>query len=192
MFLALKPSRQQILNFISAQTASNFSYAHVGASIDGKIPLGYNLDHNRIRLGAGKEIWDRGVKALRAWRMFDMPWVQLCWPDAPIEVGTNVAVLINHLGFCSLNAARIVYTIQEDGGIMRYGFAYGTLADHGESGEERFSLEWHRSDDSVWYDLLAFSRPNALLARLGYPLARMLQRSFVDGSKLAMTRAVSS
>jgi uncharacterized protein (UPF0548 family) len=183
MFLALKPSRQQILNFIPAQTASNFSYAHVGASIDGKIPLGYNLDHNRIRLGAGKEIWDRGVKALRAWRMFDMPWVQLCWPDAPIEVGTNVAVLINHLGFCSLNAARIVYTIQEDGGIMRYGFAYGTLADHGESGEERFSLEWHRSDDSVWYDLLAFSRPNALLARLGYPLARMLQRRFVDGSK---------
>lgn len=103
-----------------------------------------------------------------------------------------MAVLISHLGFCSLNAARIVYTIQEDGGIMRYGFAYGTLADHGESGEERFSVEWHRSDDSVWYDLLAFSRPKALLARLGYPLARMLQRRFVDGSKLAMTRAVSS
>jgi uncharacterized protein (UPF0548 family) len=192
MFLVSKPSTQQIQKFISSQTNSKFSYTHIGASVEGKIPLGYKLDHNRIRLGAGKEIWDRAVKAIQAWRMFDMPWVQLCWPDAPIQVGTNVAVLINHFGCCSLNAARIVYTIQEDSGIMRYGFAYGTLADHGESGEERFSVEWHGSDDSVWYELLAFSRPNALLARLGYPLARMLQRRFVEGSKLAMVRTVSS
>src|SRR5437879_2518163 len=129
MFLVSEPSTQQIQKFISAQTSSKFSYTHLGTSLNEKIPPRYNVDHNRIRLGAGEEIWDRAVKAIQAWRMFDMPWVQLCWPDAPIQVGTNVAVLIDHFGFCSLNAARIVYTIQEEGEIRRYGFAYGTLAD---------------------------------------------------------------
>ena len=75
-----------------------------------------------------------------------------------------------HLRFFSLNACRIVYTIDsggdEDGVIKRYGFAYGTLAEHAERGEERFSVEWHAEDDSVWYDLFAFSWPNHRLARL--------------------------
>jgi uncharacterized protein (UPF0548 family) len=191
MFLLSKPSRGEIDFFLSAQTESKFSYSHLGASIDEKIPHGYNVDHNRVRLGTGKQVWDRAIKAIQSWRMFDMPWIQLCWPEAPIRVGTNVAVLISHFGFCSLNASRIVSTIQEEGELMRHGFAYGTLAEHGESGEERFSVEWHQGDDSVWYDLFAFSRPNALLARMGYPLSRMLQRRFVDDSKRAILRAVA-
>jgi hypothetical protein len=41
--------------------------------------------------------------------MFSMPWVNLHWPSAPIQVGTDVAVSVHHLGFYSLNACRIVY-----------------------------------------------------------------------------------
>ena len=67
--------------------------------------------------------------AVRQWKMFDFPWVELCWPDTPIEKGRNVAILVDHFGFYSLNAARIVYTIDTS---HRFGFAYGTLADHGE------------------------------------------------------------
>jgi hypothetical protein len=52
------------------------------------------------------------------------------------------------------------------------------LTDHAECGEERFLVEWHRGDDSVWYDLLAFSRPRHLLARCIYPYVRWLQRRF--------------
>jgi uncharacterized protein (UPF0548 family) len=191
MFLLSAPSRQKIENFISTQAASDFSYSQLGASVTLNIPEGYNLDHNRIQLGFGKEIWERAIQATNTWQMFNMSWVQLCWPDAPIKVGTNVAVLINHFGFYSLNGSRIVCTIEEEGGIMRYGFAYGTLADHGERGEERFSVEWDKSNDAVWYDLLAFSRPNALLARIGYPQSRMLQRKFINDSQRAMLRAVS-
>ena len=33
-------------------------------------------------------------------------------------------------------------------------------------------MEWHHDDDSVWYDLLAFSRPNQFLTRVGYPFTR--------------------
>jgi len=66
----------------------------------------------------------------------------------------------------------------------------GTLADHVESGEERFSVEWRRQDGSVWYDLLAFSRPRHPLAKLGTPMGRALQRRFARDSLQAMARAV--
>jgi uncharacterized protein (UPF0548 family) len=108
-----------------------------------------------------------------------------------MQIGTDVAVCVHHFGFYSLNACRIVYVVDEEGPIKRFGFAYGTLAEHAESGEERFTIEWNRADDSVWYDISAFSRPSQTLARLGYPLSRLLQRKFADGSKLAILRSVS-
>jgi uncharacterized protein (UPF0548 family) len=52
-------------------------------------------------------------------------------------------------------------------------------------------VEYHSADQSVWYDLFAFSRPSAL-ARLGYPITRMLQKRFAHDSKLAMQRAVKA
>ena len=72
----------------------------------------------------------------------------------------------------------------------KYGFAYGTLPDHGERGEERFTVEFN-SDQSVWYDLYAFSQPSTL-ARLAYPFTRILQKRFATDSKAAMERAVHS
>ena len=56
-------------------------------------------------------------------------------------------------------------------------------------GEERFLLEWDGDSNEVWYDLLAFSRPNQFLARVGYPFARRLQKRFVAESKLEIGRA---
>lgn len=123
--------------------------------------------------------------------MFHQEWVHLYWPSTPIVAGENVAVLASYLGCCWLNACRIVYTVNEDGPVQRFGFAYGTLEDHAESGEERFLVEWNRENDEVWYDLLAFSRPNQFLARIGYPLARRLQKKFAADSKTAMVRALA-
>lgn len=190
MFLMARPSDSQIQNFLARQAKSRFSHPDVGSSAASSAPNGYVIDHARIQLGAGGKTWDAAVRAINNWRMFQMDWLQLCWPDAPILEGTNVAVLIRHFGFWSLNAARIVYTINEDGPIKRYGFAYGTLLDHSESGEERFSVEWHSQDGSIWYDLFAFSRPHLLLAKLGYPLTRWLQRRFREGSQAAMAKVV--
>jgi uncharacterized protein (UPF0548 family) len=123
--------------------------------------------------------------------MFSMPWVNLHSSSAPIQVGTDVAVSVHHFGFYSLNACRIVYIVDDDDPMKRFGFAYGTLVEHAESGEERFAVEWNRDDDRVWYDILAFSRPRQMLARLGYPLSRSLQKKFANGSKLAMLQSVT-
>ena len=64
------------------------------------------------------------------------------------------------------------------------------MPDHVESGEERFLIEWDRGDDSVWYDILAFSRPQHFLTRLGYPWLRRMQKRFGRESAAAMLRAV--
>jgi uncharacterized protein (UPF0548 family) len=103
-----------------------------------------------------------------------------------------VVVFARLFGCWLLNACRIVYVVNEEGPVTRYGFAYGTLPGHAESGEERFTVEWHEADDAVWYDILAFSRPHQVLARLGYPLTRRLQKRFARDSAAAMQRAVSN
>ena len=188
MFCWSKPGREAIEAFLLAQRNARFSYAEVGSSRD-LAPAGYTVDHNRIQLGEGVAAFELAKRAIREWKMFDMRWVELCWPDTPIEAGATVAILISHLGFWSLNVSRIVYVIEEHGATEKFGFAYGTLAEHGEIGEERFTVEFNAADQTVWYDLYAFSRPGAL-ARLAYPYTRALQRRFARESMAAMVRAV--
>ncbi len=88
-----------------------------------------------------------------------------------------------------LNACRIVYVSDEVEPLPRFGFGYGTLPEHAESGEERFQVEWH-DDDSVWYDILAFSRPNQLFSRLGCSYVLRKQKQFARDSMQAMKIAV--
>lgn len=189
MLLLHKPSELQIRAFITAQQHSTFSYAPLEITRDSASD-GYTMDHNRVQLGSGAQCFDAAVNAVRQWKMFDLGWVQLCFDNTPIEQGSTVAVVVRHLGFWSMNACRIVYVIEEHRAQQRYGFAYGTLAEHAEQGEERFLVEWDHQDDSVWYDLLAFSKPGPM-AKLGYPYARRLQKKFAQDSKKAMQRAVS-
>jgi uncharacterized protein (UPF0548 family) len=189
MFLLSKPTKQKIENFINTQGAAQFSYKEVGAT-GGSPPPHYTLDHNRVYLGSGPETFERAKAAMRRWEMFNIGWLQLCWPYARLETGSTVAILARALGLWSLNAARIVYLVEQSGDIERFGFAYGTLPDHIERGEERFCVEWWRADGSVWYDLLAFSQPNRLLAQLAYPYVRRLQKRFAADSKQAMLKAI--
>ena len=189
MFCSTKPSPTSILAFLSVQQSQTFSYSEVGSSRQ-RAPAGYTVDYNRVNLGQGVDTFERAKRAVIRWKMFDMPWLDLCWPDTPIEPGSTVSVVVSHLGFWSMNACRIVYVIEEHGSSERYGFAYGTLAGHAEIGEERFMVEFNPNDQSVWYDLYAFSRPSSL-ARLAYPFARALQKRFARDSKAAMQKAVS-
>ena len=95
-------------------------------------------------------------------------------------------------GLWCLNACRIVSVIDEFAATSRYGFVYGTLPGHVECGEERFQVEWNRNDDSVWYDILAFSQPNDFLARMGYRIVRKLEKKFARDSAAAMQRAIKT
>jgi uncharacterized protein (UPF0548 family) len=191
MLFFLEPSEQQIDRFLMGASSLEFSYSELGATNSTMLPPLFTVDRNRIQLGSGPLAWQRAVDAVRKWEMFHIPWIRLYWPTAPTTEGSNVAVLAHHIGLFWLNACRVVYLIDEDGPTKRFGFAYGTLTEHAESGEERFLVEWNRETDAVSYDLLAFSRPNQFLSRVGYPLARRLQKQFAVDSKAAMVRAVA-
>ena len=189
MFSLKKPSDAEIRQFLRVQQSLPFSYLEVGAS-RGDLPSGYTVDHNRVRLGEGQQVFDRARQAIQGWEMFRVGWMRLLWPGASIEAGTTVGLLTWQLGVWSLNACRVVYVIEEDEPVQKYGFAYGTLPDHAERGEERFMVEWHHSDDSVWYDICAFSRPKQFLAKAAYPFTRRLQKRFARDSMRAMLKAV--
>jgi len=190
MFLSSEPSAEIIDRFIASQRQQPFSYTEVGATCRDP-PSNFVLDHNRIQLGTGLQTFERGIAALKRWQQFDLGWVRIVPDVPPLEVGTTVAIKAKAFGFWSLSACRVVYLISEDSPLRKFGFAYGTLTDHVECGEERFSVEWYPEDDSVWYDILAFSRPQQLLVRLGYPLARLLQKRFAKQSLRAMLAAAA-
>ena len=177
MFMIRAPSEADVARFIASQRDEPFTYAEVGAT-NATPPGGYNVDHNRIQLGSGEATYRVAVEALKKWRHFELGWVAIVPHGVRVEVGATVAVKARAFGTWSLNATRVVYVIDES---RRFGFAYGTLPDHVEQGEERFLVEW-RTDDSVWYDILAFSRPQHPLVKLSAPLARRLQRQFARAS----------
>jgi uncharacterized protein (UPF0548 family) len=163
----------------------------VGATA-GTPPAGYVVDRTRIKLGEGEAVFQSAVGALKRWEQFNLGWVE-AWPsDTPIRPGEAVAVMGRAVGVWWLNACRVVSAVDEVGPVSRFGFAYGTLPGHVESGEERFLVEWNTSDDSVWYDILAFSRPHQFSARIGYPVVRRLQKRFGRDSAAAMLRAAGS
>ena len=201
MFLLREPSEKLIRQFISSQRDLPFSYSEVGATraqggrdargpSQTAEPSGYNIDHNRIQLGEGGETFMRACDALSKWRHFELGWASVVPSRSPLQTGTTVAVKAHTFGVWSLNACRIVYTINEDGPAKRFGFAYGTLPDHAERGEERFMIEW-LEDASVWYDIYAFSRPQKAIVKLGLPFARRLQKRFGRESLAVMQRLSS-
>jgi uncharacterized protein (UPF0548 family) len=113
------------------------------------------------------------------------------YPTAPTPaVGCEVAIVARHLGFWSVNTCRVVRRFPNSDGDARYGFAYGTLADHVERGEELFVIELDAADGTVWYQIRAVSKPRARLAQIGYPISRSLQARFRQDSSWAMADAV--
>lgn len=184
-----RPSPAVVRAFLDTQSALGFTYSAVGATATGP-PDGYVVDHTRVRVGDGERAFAAARAGLIRWDHFRLGWVGAFPADADdIRIGGVVAVVARTFGVWWLNACRVVYLVDdEQGTVRRWGFAYGTLPGHAECGEERFLVEWDQSDGGVWYDVLAFSRPRHVMARLGYPLARRFQRRFARDSAAAMVR----
>ncbi len=189
MLSLTRPSEARIRRFLVEQRGLPYSYPDVGASL-GNPPAGYVLDHNRVRIGEGPQVFERASAALRDWAMIRVGWVEVFPPGSPVEEGTTVALLACGFGLWSLFACRIVRVIEEHGPVESFGFAYGTLPGHALSGEEQFTIRWDRTEGSVWYDLLAISRPSSLAWRLVHPLVRRAQRRFAPASLQAMADAL--
>lgn len=186
MFLIQRPSAAQIERFLIESRGLPLSYDHPG--LIAHPPPRMHVDEQTVTLGHGVAAFAAARDALRAWKQFEFGWVEVFPRSAPISAGTNVAILVRHLGFWSLNGARIVYEVGD--GESCCGFAYGTLTNHAESGEELFEVALDPTSSVVTYRIRAVSSTRAALATLGTPVARALQARFRRDSAAAMKRAV--
>ncbi len=192
MFSLTRSTDEQMRLFLQSQREAPLSYPDEGATRVERVPPGFRGDHHRLRIGWGPEAYSWACEALRRWVMFATGWTEVYPQEAGIEVGSVVLVAAKHFGFWSAHPARIVYVLDETSeNRRRFGFAYGTLPDHAMCGEERFLVELRSEDNSVWYDLVSFSRPRHPLAKMALPIARSLQKRFADDSKQAMARAMA-
>ena len=184
-----RPTAAAIRAFLADQGRLELTYSAVGATAKTP-PPGYVVDHTRIRLGTGEKVFAAAKTALESWQQFRLGWLEAGPEDMPIQEGQVVAILARSIGLWWLNACRIVAVVNEEGPVLRFGFAYGTLPDHAGSGEERFLVECDQADDSVWYDIRAFSRPRHFLTKLGYPWMRRIQKRFGRESAAVMCQIV--
>jgi uncharacterized protein (UPF0548 family) len=191
MLTLFKPSADRIQRILDIESPRPWSYSLVGVTRDeplaGSQHAGFAVDRLRSKLGDGIDTFEKAVAALQRWDQFQLGWTSVSRPDTPLEPGRTVGVLA-HVGLWSLNVCRIIYRIDEPAPQRRFGFGYGTLPHHVEEGEERFTIE-HAADGSVWYEILAVSRPRHWLARSLGPLSRAMQARFRRDSTAAMLRA---
>ncbi|HKA15680.1 MAG TPA: DUF1990 domain-containing protein [Myxococcota bacterium] len=174
----------------------SFSYPEVGATAELGSPhlrrelssRRYDVDHHAFALGRGRALYERARAALLAWRQFEIPWLHF-HGSGPVASDQVVATSIRIAGVWFVNPCRVVYRELADRDSVAY--AYGTLLGHAECGEERFRVSFDAASDEVRYEIAAFSRPALALSRIGYPIARRIQRRFAASSAEALMRAAA-
>ncbi len=175
MFYLLAPSDDRILAVLESLKHAELTYAHPRTTRESltAAPPGFVLDRYGVGLGRGRGVFDRARGALARIENYPPSFTRIVRKPAALEPGGLFATVASHLGFWSAHPCRILYVIDEP---TRFGFGFGTLPGHAESGEERFLVTLE--DEAVRYDVQAFSRPHALLSRLGAPITRGYQLRF--------------
>ncbi len=190
MFTLHKPTDEAIRHQLDAaqHLPLNYGMAFVTEREREHLPTGYVRDHLRTEIGHGEADFAAAKAAFRKWQQFDLGWVRVANSEVKMEIDNQVTVEAHTFGLWSVNISRILYTIDEED---RFGFAYGTIQQHVESGEERFLLEFYPVSGLVFYDLLAISRPAHWLARLAYPFTRSQQHRFARESHARMKQVIA-
>ena len=160
--------RGQLDRLLARYEQSSVTYAEIGAT-RGELPAGYRHTRRRTALGKGTQTFIRASAAVLSWEMHRRSGLAVAATGA---AATGSTVVLG-LGYAPalVVPCRVVYDIDEPD---RRGFAYGTLPDHPEQGEEAFVVSLD-ADRRVWLDITAFSRPGLAIVRFAGPLARGLQ-----------------
>jgi uncharacterized protein (UPF0548 family) len=149
----------------------------------GPPPPGLQRRRWRADIG-GDDVFGRAADALEHWAVHRGAGLTVA-TDGDLVAGTNVAMSAPlPIGFVDA-LCRVVVRIDEPD---RFGFAYGTLTNHPERGEESFVVS--RADGRARFTVHAVSRPVHPLARLAPPVADALQDRAVARYLAAMKEAV--
>lgn len=186
MFFVSLPSDDQVRALLHQRADASCTHRDVGLSareLDAA-PAGFVLDRYGTELGEGRDLFERACAVLARFGNYPSSFTRVVRADGELEVGHLFATVATHLGFASVHPCRVLYVVREE---RRFGFGFGTLPGHAESGEERFMV---RMDGArVRYEVQAFSRPHGVLGRLGAPVARRYQLRFQRETLAAMRAA---
>jgi uncharacterized protein (UPF0548 family) len=144
------------------------TYPEVGSTA-ATLPPGYNQVRLSRRIGTGRDRFDQAAEAVMRYGMLRGAGLRVVATTEVAQVGTDV---LGRLG-PFVAPCRVVYVTE---GPNRRGFAYGSLPGHAVSGEEMFGVHYNPSDDGVYSDVVAFSRPATWWSRLGTPVLSVAQR----------------
>lgn len=145
------------------------TYSEVGATASGQLPAGYGHLRVATQIGTGRQRFERAADAVMHWGMQRGAGLRV---QASSDAVVLDAVVVVRMGFLPA-PCRVVYVIDEPD--IR-GFAYGTLAGHPESGEERFVVRHDARTSAVFAEVSAFSRPATWWSKAGGPLVSVAQR----------------
>ena len=98
-----KPTNETVRRFLSHQDTLHFTYSAIGA-VSSTPPPGFAVDHTRIKLGEGEQVFEAAKTAIQCWEHFQLGWVETSSRDIPIEKGQVVGVMAQALGLWCLNA----------------------------------------------------------------------------------------
>jgi uncharacterized protein (UPF0548 family) len=161
------------------------TYDDPGATRKEPLPEGFRHDHHERRLGDGL-VFERAREGLSRWVAHAGAGVRV-FPGTTVADGDTVLVLLGFGPVQVIAPCRIVYVIDEQD---RFGFAYGTLPGHPESGEESFVVERDPEGTTV-FRITAFSRPATPMTRMGAPVARRVQLRVTRRYLEALARSVA-
>jgi uncharacterized protein (UPF0548 family) len=163
------------------------TYSDIGASMVLLQPEGFHHHRYQIVLGRGTEAFHRAVSGLKSWKAHSALGIRVFPQDEEIRIGATVVVTLGTPFLALAAPCRIVGLIDER---TRWGFAYGTLPGHPEEGEEAFVVSIS-PDETVLFEIAAFSRPGDPLVRLAGPLGRAIQKRGTNGYLRALQHYVT-
>lgn len=187
--LRWSPSRADLERIVADLSGAELTdYAVVSTLRADPLPRGTHHQHHAATVGSGRAAFEQACDGLRAWICQRGVGFDVVPSGPPLEPGTNLLLVGGPGPFKLLVPCRVVETLEED---RRFGFAYGTLAGHPESGEESFVVTYGE-DDVVRFDVTATSKPADLITRVGGPLLERVQHAAGRRYLEAMQQLVAS
>lgn len=160
------------------------SYDHVGSTLGPDPVDGVTRIEHTVHAGNGAESLAAVRDALRSWRPQRSFGMTITPADVRPDLGETVVLGLG-VGPVRLQVPdRIVAVIEEP---TRYGYAYGTLPGHGESGEELFLVELTPAEEVV-VTIRTDSDPASHLSALT-PVIKTMQKAALSRYLRTLSRA---
>jgi uncharacterized protein (UPF0548 family) len=177
-----------MLRLLEEMKGTEPTYDELGATLLGRRPEGFHHHRYDVVLGSGADVFERAVAGLKRWEAHRIAGVRVYPEGQEISRGATVIVTIGTPLLALAAPCRIVSIID---GQNRWGFAYGTLPGHPEQGEEAFVVSI-APDETVRFEIEAFSRPADLLVRMSGPVGRGFQQGGTRNYLSALKRFVTA